>query len=1111
MGEIFRLEKPTKTMAFTGERFTSGERGQIEIEHLHRYFLARYFARGKDVLDVASGEGYGAALLAQVARSVIGVDVAEDAVAHAADSYVRENLRFRKGDGCRLPVPDASIDVAVSFETIEHLFDHEGFLVEIRRTLRPGGMAIISTPDQDIYSPPDQPSNPHHVHELTRREFAALVRRHFACAHFLCQRPMLGSAILADEPLPRADLPVIFEQRGESHAECSQGLARATYLLCVASQQDIGPLPDSLFIYSGNIDKIFRAVRDLHAATRQGNETVIRLERQLEALVDRARQERAAVEQALKELQARVAHAEHARAAAQGALDRRNADLLALHRRHSAQLRQLRRPRPLRNLRGLIHERARIHSVTEVLRASPLFDADWYRAHYADVRNGSMDPALHYARFGADEGRDPGPCFSTNFYVLAYPEVLSSGYNPVEHYERFGRAEGRQTVPPTASEATVASPSGRAPLGSIPTELARVVFVSGEPNTPGHAYRVARYADAVRALGAEATVETIAEASANPAAVEAAHLVVIWRAEWSAAIEHIVSAARRAGGRLLFDVDDLMFDPQFARTEVIDGIRSQGLSEREVQDMYGRVQRTLLAADFCSTSTHFLANQVRRWKKPTFVLPNGFDEATWRAARIAVRARRGTESDGLFRIGYAAGSRTHQRDFAVAAPAVTRFLRDRPDCRLVLFRRDSMPCLDLDEFPELARLVAQVEWREFVPVREIPRELARFDINLVPLQAGNPFCEAKSELKFFEAALVSVPSICSPTQAHRAAVRDGATAILADGDEAWHAAINRLSGDRALRERMGRAAYHDVLWAFGPEHRAELMNSVLEQTLHGGRPAARAFELDLARWNRPRPPPPQDAEAEVLWHSDAGRSAELTVIMPLHNGTQFLADALDSVRDQLLPEIDLVVIDDCSSDGSLAMARGWIDRNVDRFNRALLLRNKNKIGRPLTLDAAFAAAETLFVLELDAANKLLPDCAERCLDAIKASGAAFAYPTLRQTDGASQSLGESPGDPARLLGGMALAAPVLVRLAAWAAVGGYGQVPEGWENYDLWCRFAERGLFGHHVAEFLAEHRVDAASPSLAVADLQRGDPELPAVIGARHPWLADHVPVTGK
>src|SRR4051794_1754714 len=110
MGEIITRPTPLVPMPFTGERLTSDYSGQTEIEHLHRYLLAREWCRDKDILDVASGEGYGTALLAQVARSAVGVEIASDAVAHASSSYIRENLHYVQGDARSLPIADAYRD-----------------------------------------------------------------------------------------------------------------------------------------------------------------------------------------------------------------------------------------------------------------------------------------------------------------------------------------------------------------------------------------------------------------------------------------------------------------------------------------------------------------------------------------------------------------------------------------------------------------------------------------------------------------------------------------------------------------------------------------------------------------------------------------------------------------------------------------------------------------------------------------------------------------------------------------------------------------------------------------------------------------------------------------
>jgi GNAT superfamily N-acetyltransferase len=98
MGELFERVRPVQPLECTGERFTTDATGQIEVEHLHRYFLARHLTRGLDVLDIASGEGYGSAFLAQIARSVIGVEIDRAAVEHARHS--RLDSAQRPSSGC---------------------------------------------------------------------------------------------------------------------------------------------------------------------------------------------------------------------------------------------------------------------------------------------------------------------------------------------------------------------------------------------------------------------------------------------------------------------------------------------------------------------------------------------------------------------------------------------------------------------------------------------------------------------------------------------------------------------------------------------------------------------------------------------------------------------------------------------------------------------------------------------------------------------------------------------------------------------------------------------------------------------------------------------------
>lgn len=181
---------------FTGERFVPTEQGVIRQEHLHRYAWCLPLVEGKDVLDVASGEGYGSAMLASLARTVRGVDISQEAVAHASQRYAQQdNLRYLQGSATAIPLDTDSVDVVVSFETIEHLLEQEEMLAEIRRVLRPAGLLVMSSPNKEIYSDKAGYHNDFHVKELYLDEFEVLLRRHFSAVCIAGQRMAVCSAI----------------------------------------------------------------------------------------------------------------------------------------------------------------------------------------------------------------------------------------------------------------------------------------------------------------------------------------------------------------------------------------------------------------------------------------------------------------------------------------------------------------------------------------------------------------------------------------------------------------------------------------------------------------------------------------------------------------------------------------------------------------------------------------------------------------------------------------------------------------------------------------------------------------------------------------------------
>ncbi len=719
-----------------------------------------------------------------------------------------------------------------------------------------------------------------------------------------------------------------------------------------------------------------------------------------------------------------------------------------------------------------------------------LFDGAFYLEQYPDVLAGNASALEHYILSGAAEGRDPSRSFDTDWYSAHHRDVAASHLNPLVHYARNGLREGRRAKPiasETSSEAIVQN--GRR----------RVVFVSGEEQTPGHRYRIVNIATSLAPHFFETLVINSSELPDRLKEVATADLVWIWRAPWSEDVAALIDAARRQGAKIVFDVDDLMFRPELALVKVIDGIRSMDLTETDVQKFYVRVQATLGNCDHCTVPTVTLAREVKDFWKTTSVIPNGFDRTTFEAARAAWRARKSDAGDGLIRIGYATGSRTHQRDLAVAVGALAAILAENPSARLVLFRRTLIP----EEFPELQRLESQVEWRDLVSVDDLPLEYARFDINLAPLEVGNRFCEAKSELKFFEAALVGVPTIASPTRPFAEAIQHGETGFLANSNDDWYECLNRLVKDRELRERIASSAYRQILWLYGPERRSMLVTRLVNRLLA---PAPVGSDLFLAEMQSEGPallPEIPVPAYDVLYQSERRGTSRVSVIIPVFNYAHYLEGALESVRQQTMRDIDVIVVDDQSTDASIAVASDWLKLHGCDFNMVALLQNRQnaKLGASRNAGVSFSDTEVFFPLDPD--NLFLPPCVEKCLALLDETGAAYVYPTIEVFGDRTEEIGLLSYDPAYFQCGNYIDAMAIVRKAAWIAVGGYGALdPPGYEDYDFWCKLAEKGLFGARLNEVVARYRAHNTSMLQTVTDLPENKKQVLRDMSSRHPWL---------
>jgi ubiquinone/menaquinone biosynthesis C-methylase UbiE len=269
-------------LPFTGERFIPGLKGEIWMEHWHRYHFAARWAAGKRVLDVACGEGYGSALLARGAAHVTGIDVSGPAIAHAKATYSdRGNLEFVHASCTALALPDASVDVAITFETIEHIAGQDQFLDELARVLKPDGVLVLSCPNKLEYSDKRNYQNEFHVKEMYRDELTRLVASRFPQTQWYGQRPTFFSVIA---PEVRGSVEAQMIETGElTPSAFETRLAAPLYFLVAASRsrEALERVPPALSVLSDRDDWMYQDYGNVIRALRAGAERNAVLEKEL--------------------------------------------------------------------------------------------------------------------------------------------------------------------------------------------------------------------------------------------------------------------------------------------------------------------------------------------------------------------------------------------------------------------------------------------------------------------------------------------------------------------------------------------------------------------------------------------------------------------------------------------------------------------------------------------------------------------------------------------------------------------------------------------------------------------------------------------------------------
>jgi glycosyltransferase involved in cell wall biosynthesis len=286
---------------------------------------------------------------------------------------------------------------------------------------------------------------------------------------------------------------------------------------------------------------------------------------------------------------------------------------------------------------------------------------------------------------------------------------------------------------------------------------------------------------------------------------EAASAVVICRAMYNSKLARFAQQCRRRGTPVLFDCDDYVFDPKVV-PDILGSVSQTVALDREGTwtawyGMVGRYQATLELTDAVIVTNDFLAERTREAVDlPVGVIPNfiGDDQLAYSQSLVQAKQNCGWARDDSCLIGYFSGSPSHARDFALVEDALAAVLEQYPGTRLRI-----VGYLDLSR-TALARWSDRIDTLPFVNYLELQRLIAQTELNIAPLRQ-TVFTNAKSELKYFDAGIVQVPTIASPTYAMSRAITSGVNGVIcADGD--WRQAIGEVVADydtlgRALAEQ----------------------------------------------------------------------------------------------------------------------------------------------------------------------------------------------------------------------------------------------------------------------------------------------------------------------
>ncbi|NTW30900.1 MAG: glycosyltransferase family 4 protein, partial [Candidatus Moranbacteria bacterium] len=345
-------------------------------------------------------------------------------------------------------------------------------------------------------------------------------------------------------------------------------------------------------------------------------------------------------------------------------------------------------------------------------------------------------------------------------------------------------------------------PAGLALFGRV--RPADVLFVTGGVGDSAR-FRTKHVAEELGLSGIASSV-TVQDNPRLSTYADKFSVFVFHRVLFTPSVAKLIAEIKKRGKEIVFETDDLVFDPVYL--EHMDYWRVMNALERKLYE--NGVGGEILADPYvkvATTSTSFLAGKLREKGKRVFIVPNRMPASDVTITDELYRKREEwthSRTDDVVTIGYFSGAAGHDKDFTTITATLLRLLGKHPNLRMLI-----VGPLVLDD--AFATYADRIDRMHYVERKKHFGNVASVDINIAPLEIGNPFCEGKSELKFSEAGILGVPTVAAATQTFREAITDGTDGFVAANEAEWEEKLKRLIADADLRRRIGEQARKTAL------------------------------------------------------------------------------------------------------------------------------------------------------------------------------------------------------------------------------------------------------------------------------------------------------------